>query len=247
LNDVLQGFRISHSLFLQVHERSLDSDILLALLKRKLQSEKQSNLRVILMSATIDADRFTTYWDGGETPRIHIPGRTFPVQDFMLEDVLALSQYIPPKRKKSNGGRQNLIDHWEEERDEEAIDADDNEIEDETIGGHSIADLVKRVDETSIDYNLLAQLVRTLIINKDPSDDGSILVFLPGAPEIDRALETVRKVTRGLSVQLFPLHGGLQPKEQNRVFQPASAGFYKVIFSTNVAETYVSRIFLCLV
>jgi HrpA-like RNA helicase len=57
------------------------------------------------MSATLDADRFATYW-GTKTPRLHIPGRTFPVVDFMLEDVLELTGYIPPKKgkKKSFSG-----------------------------------------------------------------------------------------------------------------------------------------------
>lgn len=233
----LSSLAIPHIAFPQVHERNLDTDILLALLKRKLQKDRQSGIRVVLMSATIDADRFMSYWDGGETPRIHIPGRTFPVQDFMLEDVLALTQYIPPKQKKTTGGRPNSDAGLVETKDEEMTEGSDDETEDQTIGGHSIADMVKRVDESSIDYNLLAQLVRALVLNKDPSDDGSVLIFLPGAPEIDRALETVRKVSRELPVQLLPLHGGLQPKEQSRVFQPANAGLCKVIFSTNVAET----------
>ena len=185
------------------------------------------------MSATLDADRFLGYWEG-ETPRIHIPGRTFPVQDFMLEDVLALTQYIPPKKKKGRGGPESRTEDWDEPGDEKE---DDDDAEEETIGGHSIADLVKRVDETAVNYDLLAQLVRYLISNRDPSDDGSILIFLPGAPEIDRALETVKKVTRAMPVQLLPLHGGLQPAEQNRVFRPAGSGLYKIVLSTNVAET----------
>ena len=185
------------------------------------------------MSATLDAERFLGYWEG-ETPRIHIPGRTFPVQDFMLEDVLAATKYIPPKKK---GGKSvpNRNDDWDEEPNDEEDGT--TGVEEETIGGHSIADLVKRVDQNSINYDLLAQLVWHLIANRDPTDDGSILIFLPGAPEIERALEMVKKNTRGMPVQLLPLHGGLQPKEQNRVFQPAGAGLYKIVFSTNVAET----------
>lgn len=223
---------VSPLAFLQVHERSLDSDILLALLKQSLPSNP--HLRVVLMSATLDADRFLGYWDG-ETPRIHIPGRTFPVQDFTLEDVLALTQYIPPKRKKGRGALVSRNDAWDEDGDEEEDEGDG--AKEELIGGHSVGDLVKRVDETSIDYDLVAQLVRYIITNRDPSDDGSILIFLPGAPEIDRALDIVKKVTRELPVQLLPLHGGLHPAEQNRVFRPAGSGLYKIVLSTNVAET----------
>lgn len=53
----------------EVHERHLDTDILLAILK----ATRPKHLRVVLMSATMDADRFAAYW-GKNTPRMHIPG-----------------------------------------------------------------------------------------------------------------------------------------------------------------------------
>ena len=86
----------------EVHERHLDTDILLAILKET----RPPHLRVVLMSATMDADRFAAYW-GENTPRMHIPGFTHPVKDFTLEDVLHVTGYIPPKKgkKKSRGSR----------------------------------------------------------------------------------------------------------------------------------------------
>ena len=96
------------------------------------------------------------------------------------------------------------------------------------------------MDETNIDNDLIGCLVKYLIRNKQPSDDGSILVFLPGVPEINDAIETIKRVTQGMSVLLLPLHGGLQPKEQSRVFMRPGNGITKVILSTNVAETSVT-------
>lgn len=57
---------ISHIIIDEVHERHLDSDVLLAILKRVLPDNP--NLNVVLMSATMDADRFAGYW-GSNTPR----------------------------------------------------------------------------------------------------------------------------------------------------------------------------------
>ena len=57
---------ISHIIIDEVHERHLDSDVLLAILKRVLPDNP--NLNVVLMSATMDADRFAGYWDSN-TPR----------------------------------------------------------------------------------------------------------------------------------------------------------------------------------
>ena len=210
---------LTHIVLDEVHERSLDMDILLALLKEKIAS--LPHLTVVLMSATMDAEKMGAYW-GRNTPTIHIPGRTFPVQDFFLEDVLELTRFVPSKRK---GG--------------DKIEKEDltDDLDTREINGISMSTLVARVDETSVDYRLISSLVKHIISNKDKNDDGSILVFLPGAPEISKALETVARDMSTFPLVLLPLHGGLQPKEQSKVFYPAGPGKHKVIFSTNIAET----------
>jgi HrpA-like RNA helicase len=196
------------------------------------------------MSATLDVNRFTNYFEGG-TPHVHIPGRTFPVKDFMLEDVLSVSGYIPPKNKRR--WKANRFESENYNRSSSKNDDDDENLEEDgttkakTLARkESIEDIVKRIDESDIDYDLIASLVKHLIMNKDPSDDGSILIFLPGVPEISNALDTIKRFTTGLSVTLLPLHGGLQSKEQSRVFPRATKGYTKVILSTNVAETSVT-------
>jgi len=55
----------------------MDSDFLLLELKDLLRRTK--NLKVVLMSATINQETFVEYFDGA--PLISIPGRTFPVED----------------------------------------------------------------------------------------------------------------------------------------------------------------------
>ena len=66
---------------LQVHERSVQSDFLLIILKRLL--DVRQDLKVILMSATIDADRFSAYFS--HCPVINIPGRIYPVEVIRYE------------------------------------------------------------------------------------------------------------------------------------------------------------------
>jgi ATP-dependent helicase HrpA len=60
----------------EAHERSLNIDFLLGYLKRLL--EKRSDLKVVITSATIDAERFSKHF--GNAPVIEVSGRLYPVE-----------------------------------------------------------------------------------------------------------------------------------------------------------------------
>ena len=62
----------------EAHERTLATDILMGLLKDLLQ--RTEHLRVIVMSATLDAEKFQKYFEGA--PLLRVPGRTHPVELF---------------------------------------------------------------------------------------------------------------------------------------------------------------------
>jgi len=84
----------SHVFIDEVHERSLDTDFLLALLKDALSANPR--LKIVLMSATLDAENFSNYFGGGKkVAHVHIEGRTFPVTDYYLEDVLQSTRFLP--------------------------------------------------------------------------------------------------------------------------------------------------------
>jgi ATP-dependent helicase HrpB len=72
----------------------------------------------------------------------------------------------------------------------------------------------------------------------DSRAEGDILVFMPGRGEIQGTLEELRRMRLGEEVDGLPLHGELEPQEQDRVFAPS--GRRKVIVATNVAETSVT-------
>ncbi|KAG9075543.1 DEAH-box ATP-dependent RNA helicase prp43, partial [Ceratobasidium sp. 370] len=66
----------------EAHERTLATDILMGLLKEI--AKRRSDLKIIVMSATLDALKFQKYFsarnDGTIAPLLKVPGRTFPVQ-----------------------------------------------------------------------------------------------------------------------------------------------------------------------
>uniref|UniRef100_A0A0K0F584 RNA helicase n=1 Tax=Strongyloides venezuelensis TaxID=75913 RepID=A0A0K0F584_STRVS len=62
----------------EAHERTLTTDILMGLLKEL--SVKRTDLKIVIMSATLDAEKFQKYFNNA--PFLKIPGRTFPVEIF---------------------------------------------------------------------------------------------------------------------------------------------------------------------
>ena len=60
----------------EAHERSLNIDFLLGYVKRLLP--RRPDLKLIVTSATIDAERFSRHFDGA--PVIEVSGRTYPVE-----------------------------------------------------------------------------------------------------------------------------------------------------------------------
>ncbi|KAL1956429.1 hypothetical protein VTO42DRAFT_7315 [Malbranchea cinnamomea] len=200
---------ITHVVVDEVHERSLDTDILLALMREVLQNRK--DLKLILMSATLDADVFIRYFGGiSQVGRVNIEGRTYPVEDLYIDDVI-----------RKTGFRQNWSDSAEfcEELEQQA----------------DIARSLRALG-MGINYDLIASTVR-YIDSQFSGQAGSILIFLPGTMEIERCLGAMRDLP---FAHLLPLHASLPPNEQRRVFQPPPPGKRKVIAATNVAETSIT-------
>ena len=86
---------VTHVLLDEVHERSLDSDFALALLRDVPERRRRMNLpplKLVLMSATIDSDLFSRYLDNA--PVVTAPGRTFPVSTSFLENIYESLEYV---------------------------------------------------------------------------------------------------------------------------------------------------------
>ena len=73
------------------------------------------------------------------------------------------------------------------------------------------------------------------LLNSGKAPEGDILVFMPGAYEIQRTLNTLRDSLGSRDFAFHALHGELPPAEQDAAVAPSQKR--KVIVSTNVAET----------
>jgi len=74
------------------------------------------------------------------------------------------------------------------------------------------------------------------VVREEP--DGHVLVFLPGAAEIRRAIDACAELAARRELLLLPLHGALSPDEQDRALAPSDRR--KIVFATNVAETSIT-------
>ncbi|MFK7992268.1 MAG: ATP-dependent helicase HrpB [Sandaracinaceae bacterium] len=86
-------------------------------------------------------------------------------------------------------------------------------------------------DDRPLERRVRAAVVRLL----EAGCDGDVLVFLPGAGEIRRAMEACEGPAEAFSVECVPLHGDLAADQQDRALRAGPRR--KVIFATNIAET----------
>ena len=210
----------------EAHERSLNIDFLLGYLKQLLP--KRPDLKVIVTSATIDADRFSRHFNGA--PVIEVSGRTYPVE----------IRYRPL-------GKAGFISH--------EIDADDDIDDDETPNNLALGKTVHSIKRNpKTEARWLAEDDEEEAIEEailDAADDllklgdGDILVFLPGEREIRDTAEHLRK-HQGRSaklkhIEVLPLFARLSIEDQQKIFRSPSSnskgGTRRIVLATNVAET----------
>ncbi len=98
-NDLGRFNTVSHLIVDEVHERSVDTDLLCWLCRRLLAYNP--HIRLVLMSATLAASLYQVYFDVRH-PLIHVGAKRFPLKEYYLEDFLDPKQFkLPPREKKT--------------------------------------------------------------------------------------------------------------------------------------------------
>ncbi|KAG1934781.1 ATP-dependent RNA helicase A [Pimephales promelas] len=216
---------ISHVIVDEIHERDLNSDFLLVVLRDVVQA--YPDVRIILMSATIDTTMFREYFFN--CPVIEVHGRAHPVQEYFLEDCIQMTQFVPPP-----------MDRKKKDKDE---DGGEEEVNCNVICGPEYSPETKRamsqLNEKETPFELIEALLKYIETLEVP---GAVLVFLPGwnlIYSMQKHLE-MNPHFGGHQYRILPLHSQIPREEQRRVFEPVPDGVTKVILSTNIAETSIT-------
>ncbi|KAL1596221.1 hypothetical protein SLS59_007920 [Nothophoma quercina] len=223
---------VTHLVIDEVHERSIDTDFLLIILRTLM--DRRPGLKVILMSATVDAARFSRYLN--DAPILNVPGRTFPVHTQYLEDAIELTHYAGTSENAQKSGNSSGDD-------EEEITSEKSGIPSK-LPGYSPAtrNVLSTYDEYAIDYDLIVRLIESVAYDPQLSRYSSaVLVFLPGIAEIRQLNDMLAgHQSFGSNWLIYPLHSTISSEDQQAAFQLPPPGVRKIVIATNIAETGVT-------
>ena len=239
----------------EAHERSLNIDFLLGYLKQLLP--KRPDLKVIVTSATIDAERFARHFSSPQTTAKVVLGadervaktaqsvrqaiseesnNAIPSQWAAAPVIEVSGRTYPVEIRYRPLGKAGFISH--------EIDADDD-IDDDDAPAKTVHGIKRNPktearwlaeddEEEAIEEAILAAADDLLRLG-----DGDILVFLPGEREIRDTAEHLRKY-QGRSaklkhIEVLPLFARLSIEDQQKIFR--TTGTRRIVLATNVAET----------
>jgi len=233
LRKLENGMRgISHIIVDEIHERDVNSDFLMVVLRDMIYN--YPDLRVIFMSATINTDMFSQYFNC--CPVIDVEGRCYPVKEYFLEDIVQMLNYQPTpdirKRKNKDKDEESVIAAQDHEENCNLLVSDDYPPD--------VRSKVAMISEKDVDFEIIEALLK--YIEVEMNTPGAVLIFLPGWNLIF-ALQKYLTQQQSFASSKFcilPLHSQLPCADQRRVFEPVPSGVRKVILSTNIAETSIT-------
>ena len=233
---------ISHVVVDEVHERDTQTDQLLLLLRELLP--QRPRLRVLLMSATVQSETFSRYFEGA--PVLTCAGRSYPVTEHPLEAVLAYTGHVlapdSPCRVTAAQGwhKASFATHRgvvRQEWQDEGGDTGNPDYDEARYDGYpeQVRVALRHMNEHVINYDLIIELLGYIDAELG---EGAVLVFLPGLANITELLSALggsRVFGDPDRFRVLPLHSSLSPAEQQQVFETMPPGVRKVSLATNTA------------
>lgn len=215
----------------EVHERTMDLDLLFIALK-KLQL-RRSSLKIVLMSATVDARKFSDYFGGA--PVLDLPGRTFPVEVGFLEDAVEATNDLKDKALAMQDDSPEIDEFYGNEKGRPVV-SNPEAYSSQTLRALSM------MDEYRIDYNLIVKLAASIASKPTYKKYSSaILIFMPGIGEMRRLHNLLLSLdTFSRNWVVFLLHSTFSTDDLEKAFERPPPGYRKIVIATNIAETGIT-------
>ncbi|XP_078362233.1 ATP-dependent DNA/RNA helicase DHX36-like isoform X2 [Oculina patagonica] len=245
----------SHIILDEIHERDILSDFLIIIVRDLLP--KRPDLKLILMSATLNSEMFSAYFDNCKMS--HIPGFTYPVQELYLEEIIEKTGYEVKEKAASFDRRQPK---WMRYRKTKSIAKDrrleksmawlaESQEDDEEMEWqqylHSLRDrfspktitTLQNMNLEKIDMELMVRVITHISLHME---EGAILVFLPGWDDISKLHDNLKQQRLFSSGKflIIPLHSMMPSVSQREVFDRPPQGVRKIVIATNIAETSIT-------
>lgn len=190
----------------EAHERSLNIDFILGYLRQLIL--RRPELKVVITSATIDAQKFSAHFS--HAPVLEVSGRMYPVE--IRWRPLEQPSSVPLGQRERAGVRER------------------GETLSLTPGPSPAGRAGKKTkDEADLTTAILEATDELTRLGW-----GDTLIFLPGEREIRDTAEALRK-HHPPQTEILPLYARLSVEEQDRIFKPGNAR--RIVLATNVAET----------
>ena len=212
-------------LFDEFHERHLAGDLGLAL-ALDVQAGLREDLRLVVMSATLDGEKLAAFLDA---PRLSSAGRSYPVR----------IAHFPARRDEA-------IEHQVKRAVEHALAEHPGDVLVFLPGQREIGKVEALLAELGPSHagRRVGERVgqhRDVIdhsISAGPSS-GASRHLLPGGEGNSKSISP-RGEGNSESIEILALHGELPVEQQSRVLQPSQDGRRRVVLATNVAESSVT-------
>ncbi|KAJ5225177.1 hypothetical protein N7468_006402 [Penicillium chermesinum] len=227
----------SHIILDEAHVRDVGIDLLMILLKRvvvECQSKGVPVPKIVIMSATIDLDLFTSYFSVKDSegrliaaPSLSLPGNAYNVKFHFLDDILdSLTTTFTPEKLG------------------ELMESDQESTQWYLNDHYKRFDMGHMIEEPDLEH---AALAATILHILSTTESGAILVFLPGISSI-RALDTyIRRVAEPLGFDLSNedlfrviIAHAEYPLEMAKMRLPYPKECRRIFLSTDVTEASVT-------
>ncbi|QCD85833.1 ATP-dependent RNA helicase DHX36 [Vigna unguiculata] len=234
---------ITHVFVDEIHERGMNEDFLLIVLKDLLP--RRRDLRLVLMSATLNAELFSNYFGGA--PTFRIPGFTYPVRAHFLEDVLEITGYkLTSFNQIDDYGQEKL---WKTQK-QLAPRKRKNQITslvEDALSKSSFENYSSRARDSvaswapdCIGFNLIEAVLCHICRKERP---GAVLVFMTGWEDISSLRDQLKAhplLGDPNRILLLTCHGSMATSEQKLIFEKPPPNIRKVILATNMAEASIT-------